>query len=211
MTIASTRTGAFTGSGSTSGSTSRSTSGSISRSRARPDPGPPGRRPPLSAAVLDLLERARCTLEGACRTADSSERYRDAHLGALRAAAAIMAARTTPSGRSRPRSVWQVLPGVAPELAEWAAFFAACSAHRSVIDRGGRIPTREADDLLRQAEMFLEIAQDLLGVPFTIPLPELTAPLLVSTPIPTPIPTRTPPPTPTRTPTPVHTPEDRPA
>ncbi|ADU48467.1 hypothetical protein Intca_1956 [Intrasporangium calvum DSM 43043] len=172
MTIASTQTSPSTGSGSTS----------RSPSWGRPDrDSSPFRRPPISVAVLDLLERARCTLEDACRTADASERYRDAHLGALRAAAAIVAARTTPSARSRPRSVWQVLPGVAPELAEWAAFFAACSTHRSVIDRGGRIPAREADDLLRQAEMFLEIAQDLLGVPLTIPLPELTTPLLVST------------------------------
>ena len=136
-------------------------------------------------AVLDLLERARVTLEQACRTADASERYRDAHLGALRAAAALVAARATPSPRSRPRSVWKVLPAASPELAEWAAFFAASSAHRSVIDRGGRIPAREADDLLRQAEMFLEIVQDLLGVPLTVPLPELTTPLLVSTSAPT--------------------------
>jgi hypothetical protein len=127
--------------------------------------------------VIELLARARGTLEDACRTADASERYRDAHLGALRAAAALVAARTTPSPRSRPRSVWQVLPGVAPELSEWAAFFAACSAQRSVIDRGGRIPAREADDLLRQAEMFLEIVQSSLGVPMTAPLPELTTPL----------------------------------
>ena len=134
-------------------------------------------RPPVPAAVLDLLGRARTTLEEACRTADASERYRDAHLGALRAAAALVAARTTPSPRSRPRSVWQVLPGIAPELAEWAAFFAACSAHRSIIDRGGWIPAREADDLLRQAEMFLEIVQGILGVPITVPLPELTTPL----------------------------------
>jgi len=150
----------------------------------------PIRRPaispsPISLAVLDLLERARTTLEQACRTADASERYRDAHLGALRAAAALVAARATPSPRSRPRSVWKVLPVASPELAEWAAFFAASSAHRSVIDRGGRIPAREADDLLRQAEMFLEIVQDLLGVPLTVPLPELTTPLLVSTSAPT--------------------------
>ena len=96
---------------------------------------------------------------------------------ALAAAAALVAARTTPSPRSRPRSVWQVLPGIAPELAEWAAFFAACSTHRSIIDRGGWIPAREADDLLRQAEMFLEIVQGILGVPITVPLPELTTPL----------------------------------
>ena len=135
------------------------------------------RRPPVSVAVLDLLERARATLETACRTSDASERYRDAHLGALRAAAALVAARTVPSPRSRPRSVWQVLPGVAPELGEWAAFFAACSAHRSVVDRGGHISAREADDLLRQAEMFLEIVQDQLGVPLTVPLPQSITPV----------------------------------
>ena len=135
------------------------------------------RRPPISVAVLNLLERARTTLEAACRTSDAAERYRDAHLGALRAAAALIAARSAPTPRARPRSVWQVLPGVAPELGEWAAFFAACSAQRSVIDRGGRIPVREADDLLRQAEMFLEIVQDLLGVPLTVPLPDLITPV----------------------------------
>ena len=135
------------------------------------------RRPPISVAVLDLLERARTTLESACRTTDASERYRDAHLGALRAAAALVAARTAPTPRTRPRSVWQVLPGVAPELGEWAVFFAACSAHRSVIDRGGHISARESDDLLRQAEMFLEIVQDLLGVPATIPLPQSITPV----------------------------------
>jgi hypothetical protein len=135
------------------------------------------RRPPISVAVLDLLERSRTTLESACRTSDASERYRDAHLGALRAAAALVAARTTPSPRSRPRSVWQVLPTIAPELGEWAAFFAASSAHRSVIDRGGRISPREADDLLRQGEMFLEIVQDLLGVPLTTPFPQSITPV----------------------------------
>ncbi|MER7070753.1 SAV_6107 family HEPN domain-containing protein [Terrabacter sp. NPDC000476] len=138
------------------------------------------RRPPISVAVIDLLERARTTLECACRTTDASERYRDAHLGALRAAAAIVAARTVPTPRSRPRSVWQVLPGVAPELGEWAGFFAACSAQRSVIDRGGHLSTREADDLLRQAEMFLEIVQDLLGIPQTVPLPQSITPVSVS-------------------------------
>jgi len=142
---------------------------------------PPVSRPPtlrpISVAVLDLLERARTTLEAACRTSDASERYRGAHLGALRAAAALVAARTVPTPRARPRSVWQVLPGVAPELGEWAAFFAACSAHRSAIDRGDHVSARESDDLLRQAEMFLEIVQDLLGVPLTVPLPQSITPV----------------------------------
>ena len=128
------------------------------------------RRPPISVAVLDLLGRSHATLESACRTTDASERFRDAHLGALRAAAALVAARTTPSPRSRPRSVWQVLPVIAPELGEWAAFFAACSRQRSVMDRGGHIS-------VRQAEMFLEIVQDQLGVPQTVALPQSITPV----------------------------------
>lgn len=140
-------------------------------------------RAPIGSAVFDLLERSRLTLESACRTSDASERYRDAHLGALRAAAALVAARTIPSPRSRPRSVWSVLPGLAPELGEWAAFFAACSAQRSVIDRGGRVSVREADDLLRQGEMFLEIVQDVLGVPVTVPLPQTITPVSPVSPV----------------------------
>ena len=135
------------------------------------------RRPPVSPAVLELLERSRLTLESACRTSDASERYLDAHLGALRAAAALMAASTTPSPRSRPRSVWQVLPTVAPELGEWAGFFAGTSGRRADLGRGGWLSAREADDLLRQAEMFLEIVQDLLGVLQTARLPDSITPV----------------------------------
>lgn len=134
-------------------------------------------RPPIGPTVFDLLGRSRHTLETACRTSDVVQRYRDAHLGALRAAAALVAARSVPSPRSRPRSVWQVLPGVAPELGEWSAFFAACSARRSALDRGEQVSVREADDLLRQAEMFLEIVQDCLGVPVTVPLPQSITPV----------------------------------
>lgn len=140
----------------------------------------PLRRPPVPPAVFELLERSRATLEAACRTSDASERYLDAHLGALRAAAALVAARTTPSPRSRPRSVWQVLPTLAPDLGEWATFFAGTSSRRSVIDRGGWLSPREADDLLRQAEMFLEIVQDQLGIPQTVPLPDSITPVGVS-------------------------------
>jgi hypothetical protein len=70
-----------------------------------------------------------------------------------------------------------VLPVVAPELGEWATFFAACSRQRSVMDRGGHVSTRQADDLLRQSEMFLEIVQDQLGVPQRIPLPQAITPV----------------------------------
>ena len=149
-------------------------------------------RAPVASTSLDLLDRSRASLLQACRTGDAGERYVEAHLGALRAAAALLAARSLPNGsgspstgrairtsttRSRPRSVWELLPRVAPELTEWAAFFAASARRRAAIERGGRITARESDDLLRQAENFLEIVQDLLGVPLTVPLPQSITPV----------------------------------
>ena len=136
-----------------------------------------GRRPPVAAACLDLIDRSRGSLLLACRAGDSAERYLESHLGALRAAAALLAVRSTATGRSRPRSVWDVLPLVAPELSEWAAFFAGSARRRVVIQRGGAPTPREADDLLRQAEVFLEIVQDLIGVPRAEPLPDYIAPV----------------------------------
>jgi len=143
-------------------------------------PNAPRSRAPLASTSLDLLDRSRASLLEACRTGDAGERYVEAHLGALRAAAALLAARSLPGSggapgsgrtlrtsttRSRPRSVWELLPRVAPELTEWSAFFAASARRRAAVERGGLIVARESDDLLRQAENFLEIIQGLLGLP----------------------------------------------
>lgn len=132
---------------------------------------------PIAATALDLLDRARGSLLAAYHTGDVADRYVEAHLGALRAAAALLAARSTPSGRSRPRSVWEMLPPIAPELTEWAAFFTASARRRAAVERGAMVSTREADDLLRQAEVFLEIVLDVLGIPRTEPLPDYIAPV----------------------------------
>lgn len=130
--------------------------------------------PPASATVLELLDRSGASLLHASHSGEAGDRYVAAHLGALRAAAAVLAARTSPSRPSRPRSVWEVLPAVAPELSEWAIFFAASGRQRAAIERGCRtLAPREADDLLRQAEAFLDIVHDLLGVPRTVTLPYL--------------------------------------
>ena len=130
--------------------------------------------PSASATVLELLDRAGASLLHASHSGEAGDRYVAAHLGALRAAAAVLDARTLPARPSRPRSVWEVLPTVAPELREWAAFFAASGRQRAAIERGDRtLAAREADDLLRQAETFLDIAHDLLEVPRTITLPYL--------------------------------------
>ncbi|HEX7462503.1 MAG TPA: SAV_6107 family HEPN domain-containing protein [Dermatophilaceae bacterium] len=133
-------------------------------------------RAPLASTALDLLDRARTSLLSACHADTIAERYVEAHLAALRAAAALLAARSRPSRRSQLRSVWEVLPQVAPELTEWAVFFAASAKRRAALERGSVGPgAREADDLLRQSETFFELVQGALGLPVSRPLPELAA------------------------------------
>jgi hypothetical protein len=125
---------------------------------------------------LELLDRSRASLLLACQAETVTERYVDAHLAALRAAAALLAARSKPSRRSQLRSVWEVLPRVAPELTEWAVFFAASAKRRAALERGSAGPgARESDDLLRQSEIFLELVQAALGLPMSRPLPEFMA------------------------------------
>ncbi len=80
--------------------------------------------PPASA--LALLQQARDSLAEAERTPEPPERFAVAYLAALRAAAAVLALRGRPHrGRSRPTSAWVLLAAIAPEMREWAAFFAA--------------------------------------------------------------------------------------
>lgn len=105
-------------------------------------------------ASTDLLAASWRGLGAASRSEQPAERYAQAHLAALRAAAAVLAARARPSTgqRSRPRSVWVLLPRVAPELTEWAQFFASGATKRSLAEAGIPVVTaREADDLLRDA------------------------------------------------------------
>lgn len=132
---------------------------------------------PSAGTVLDLLDRSRAGLVQACQSRSTTQRYVEAHLSALRAAAALIAARTGTTGRSRPRSVWEVLPGLAPELSEWAQFFAASGRRRLALERGSAVVSpREADDLVRQCETFLELVRAALHLPFAEPLPGELAP-----------------------------------
>jgi SAV_6107-like HEPN len=130
---------------------------------------PAGPRHRVSPTVLNLLQTARRGLAEADAECDPGTRYICAHLAALRAAAAIVAARGEPGTggrRRRPRSVWELLPQVEPTLSEWAAFFAASAAKRAAAEAGlPRAATaREAEDLLRDAGTFLSVAERALGV-----------------------------------------------
>jgi hypothetical protein len=122
--------------------------------------------PPLPPAAAQLLDQARAALTEAAGCTDPRRRYATAHLGALRGAAAVLAARTRPeSGRRRPRSAWVLLEQVAPELGEWAGFFAAGAAKRAAAEAGlsRAVTEREADDLVRDVGGFLTVVEHCLG------------------------------------------------
>jgi hypothetical protein len=132
-------------------------------------------------AASALLAAARHGLHEAATTTRPSERYANAHLAALRCAAAVLAARARPElpgpRRARSRNAWVLLTDVAPELAEWAAFFAAGATKRAAAEAGleGAVTVREADDLLRDTEIFLALVETTIGVDHQPALPIETA------------------------------------
>jgi hypothetical protein len=122
--------------------------------------------PVLPAAAAQLLDQAHRGLTEAAGYADPRQRYATAHLGALRGAAAVLAARTRPEPpRRRLRSAWVLLGQVAPELGEWATFFAAGAAKRAAAEAGlsRAVTEREADDLIRDVGTFLAVVESYLG------------------------------------------------
>jgi hypothetical protein len=122
--------------------------------------------PALPAAAAQLLDQAHRGLREAAGSADPRQRYATAHLGALRAAAAVLAARTRPEpARGRPRSAWVLLGQVTPELGEWATFFAAGAAKRAAAEAGlsHAVTEREADDLVRDVGAFLSVVETSLA------------------------------------------------
>jgi hypothetical protein len=122
----------------------------------------------LPASTHSYLARAAESLSEAVASTDVPSRYAHAHVAALRAAAALLAARAQPApARRRPqRNAWVLLTEVAPELAEWARFFAAGAAKRAAAEAGSQraVSEREADDLVRDADRFLAVVERSLGL-----------------------------------------------
>ncbi len=113
-----------------------------------------------SAAAVELLRNAREGVAEAENATDPAERFAVAYLAALRAGAAVLALRGRPHrGHAKPASAWVLLAGAAPELTEWAAFFASASATRAAVQAGITrvVTTRSADDLVRQAAQFVAL------------------------------------------------------
>ena len=125
------------------------------------------RRTALPGSAYVLINQARVVLGEAAATADIGERFRLAHLAALRVAAAILAERGRPAAaRRRLVSVWLLIGAVAPDFAEWAGYFAAGAAARAAIEAGSlhAVSARDADDQLRSAAEFLHLVEHSLGL-----------------------------------------------
>jgi hypothetical protein len=128
----------------------------------RPGPGShlAGATPGSAAA---LVRQARSGVAEAQHETDPAQRYAIAYLAALRAAAAMLALRGRPHrGRARPTSAWLLLTSLAPELSEWAVFFASASATRAAILAGvtRNVSQRAADDLVREAAQFTDLVAE---------------------------------------------------
>lgn len=125
-----------------------------------PGPGPSG-------AALGVLSRARSALAEAAAADSAAERFRLAHLAALRTAAAVFAGRAQPAAvRRRLVSAWVLIDTIAPEFGEWAGYFASGATARAAVEAGAlsAVTPRDADDQLRAAGEFLLLVEASLGV-----------------------------------------------
>src|SRR5690606_9569927 len=121
----------------------------------------------LPAATHSYLARSAESLQEAVTARDVPTRYACAHVAALRAAAALLAARALPTpGRRKQRNAWVLLAEVAPEFVEWATFFAAGAGKRAAAEAGSTraVTEREAADLVRDADRFLAVVEQSLGL-----------------------------------------------
>jgi hypothetical protein len=122
----------------------------------------------LPAATHSYLERSAESLREAITCTDVPRRYALAHVAALRATAALLAARAhpLPVQKRRQKNAWVLLAEVAPEFQEWAAFFASGAAKRAAAEAGSRraVTEREADDLVRDADRYLALVETSLGL-----------------------------------------------
>ncbi|SDL69996.1 hypothetical protein SAMN05421874_12760 [Nonomuraea maritima] len=131
--------------------------------RPRDTPGPR-----LSPAVRAHLTDSRSCLAEAAGARTPASRFVAAHLAALRAAAALLAARPRPmeGRRRRLRSAWELLPEAEPALAEWAAYFSTTADKRAAAEAGmvRRVSASDAEEILAEAETFVTLVEDLLGI-----------------------------------------------
>ena len=117
--------------------------------------------PGLSGRAAELLQRADAELVAAQFSSEPWEQFTHAHLAALRAGAAVLAERQPLSGRRGPRTVWELLDAVSPELGRWSSYFAGGASLRAAVDAGrfDAVSADRAEQVLCHAEDFLDIVR----------------------------------------------------
>jgi len=125
----------------------------------------PTTQPPVPDSALDLLARSDAEVVAATLASAPDETLLHAHLAALRAGAALVQVRGRPGGRPAPRTVWDMVAVLAPELAAWAAFFADNAGTRSAVEagRGDLVDGRRAERALAAAEDFQTAVRAVIG------------------------------------------------
>lgn len=118
------------------------------------------------AGCAELLTQAWRAIAEA-QSADTPERrFERASVAAVRAASAVLAGCPSSVRGAHAQSVWTLLVRCAPEMREWADFFAAATRSavrlRSTGVSGGGITQRLADDLLRDADRFTHEVRSML-------------------------------------------------
>ena len=118
---------------------------------------------PLPATAVDLMARADAELLAARLSVQAGDRFVHAHLAGLRAAAAVVAARGRPAGRA-PRTVWEMLAAVAPEVETWSVYFAGGAALRRAVEAGRSdvVDLARAEQAACAAEDFVDEVRALL-------------------------------------------------
>lgn len=117
--------------------------------------------------ALALLEQSRQSLAQAYAAELAAARFVASQDASMRAAAALVARQ----GRTGPQDLWPLLAVHAPELGEWADFFALAAVRRQEVEsHSRRVSVREADDLLRAAETFVGHVASALGMPSAEPV-----------------------------------------
>lgn len=118
------------------------------------------------ASSAELLTQAWRAIAESQAAEEPELRFERAAVGAVRAASAVLAGFPNQVRGARAQSVWTLLVRCAPEMREWADFFAAatrsCVLLRSRGVASGGITQRLADDLLRDADRFTHEVRSLL-------------------------------------------------
>lgn len=119
----------------------------------------------VPAAALALLARSDAELVAAQLAVRPEDRFLHAHLAAIRAGAALLEVTGRPRRRPAPRTVWEMVAAVAPELTRWTAFFAGGAALRGALEagRGARIDEARAERTVAAAEDFQDAVRAVLA------------------------------------------------